>query len=155
MNSDRTPEAWEKKFHEALRALPDRRAPHSLESRVVAVLAARAARPWWRQPWTAWPALWRIGFVLAMLAIVLGGVALSVPVMRVGTHLVFEYVLAAPLHTFAQLRTAVIALRDVSGSLIATIPSLWLYGAAAVVIALYAALFGLGAAAYRTFWQSR
>jgi hypothetical protein len=36
-----------------------------------------------------------------------------------------------------------------------SIPTLWIYGAIAFVAGLYAMLFGLGAAAYRTLWAHR
>jgi hypothetical protein len=35
------------------------------------------------------------------------------------------------------------------------VPSLWIYGTIAFVAGLYAMLFGLGAAAYRTLWAHR
>jgi hypothetical protein len=35
-----------------------------------------------------------------------------------------------------------------------SIPPLWLYGGAATIVALYLALFGLGAATYRTLTAS-
>jgi hypothetical protein len=37
-------------------------------------------------------------------------------------------------------------------SMVRTIPTAWLYDAAAVTAVLYALLFALGAAAYRTLW---
>lgn len=68
-------------LHRALRGLPDVPAPTTLEDRVFAALAARAAHPWWRQPVTAWPAAARAGLVAVCLAVgtgltVLGDAAL-------------------------------------------------------------------------------
>jgi hypothetical protein len=46
----------------------------------------------------------------------------------------------------------VAAAAALSGSMVRAIPPAWLYDGAAVAIVLYALLFALGAAAYRTFW---
>jgi hypothetical protein len=50
-----SPEQLEKLIHSNLRALPDRRAPRSLESRVHAAIETRAALPWWKQSFAQWP----------------------------------------------------------------------------------------------------
>lgn len=42
-------------LHAELTKLPNRRAPATLVPRVLAALEARGARPWWQQPWMAWP----------------------------------------------------------------------------------------------------
>jgi hypothetical protein len=56
-----------------LRAQPARRAPRTLESRVVAELARRAALPWWHKSYAHWPAVVRGGFFVlsALVAAVL------------------------------------------------------------------------------------
>ena len=59
-----SPEDLEKFIHQTLRALPARRAPHSLESRVRAAIAARAALPWWRQSFARWPLAARVAFFI-------------------------------------------------------------------------------------------
>jgi hypothetical protein len=41
------------------------------------------------------------------------------------------------------------------GAILRSIPLLWLYVGAAAIAALYATLFGLGAAAYRTLYAGR
>jgi hypothetical protein len=40
-------------------------------------------------------------------------------------------------------------------AVVGSISPLWLYGGAALVVGMYVALFGLGAAAYRTLYASR
>ena len=52
----------------ALRELPLRRAPRTLEARVFAELERRAAQPWWQSSYTQWPMLMRLLFVLASIA---------------------------------------------------------------------------------------
>lgn len=44
--SNLSPQDLEKLIHQTLRALPDRKAPRSLEHRVLAAIAARQALPW-------------------------------------------------------------------------------------------------------------
>lgn len=59
MNPSRhTPEGeWEAWLDRRLKELPDCPAPASLAPRVLAAVAARAQRPWYRQPWFTWPRL--------------------------------------------------------------------------------------------------
>ena len=47
------------------------------------------------------------------------------------------------------------ALTGFAALLVRQIPTWWLYGAIAFVAGIYAMLFGLGAAAYRTLWSQR
>ncbi len=53
---------------QALKALPELQAPRTLMPRVLAALAARAAVPWYRQPWPAWPLGWRVAALTFLLA---------------------------------------------------------------------------------------
>ena len=46
-------ERLEKYIDSVLRAQPDKRAPASLESNVLAAIAQRAARPWWQRSFNA------------------------------------------------------------------------------------------------------
>lgn len=134
-------------LHRALRDLPDVTAPRSLEERVLAGIAARAALPWWRQPVAAWPQPARIALVATCLAAATGltqlvttGVADSAEVARGA-----QAWLAPVTDSWAALRTAANAL---SGT-VALMPSVWLFGLAAAA-ALGAALLGGGIAAYRS-----
>ena len=134
-----------------LRDQPLRRAPRSLESRVLAALEQRAALPWWRQSFAHWPVAVRAVFFAASAAIAavlvwaLGGFDLEQSVNTVTT-------------TFAwvdTLRGAVDSLTTFCGIVFRSISPVWIYGGAAAFLALYAALFGLGAAAYRTLIANR
>jgi hypothetical protein len=152
---ENNPEKLERVIHQTLRALPPCRAPRTLELRVLAELERRAALPWWRQSFAHWPLPARAVFLLASVALVKL------------TLMVFVWVMAGVetgslAQTFsAQLSLAQTALSaghgvaDFFAILFRSIPPLWLYGTAAFVTALYAALFGLGAAAYRTLYVSR
>ena len=136
-------------IHRVLRSLPDRAAPASLEERVFAEIARRAALPWWRQSFARWPLAARAAFLVASAAVA-----------------------AAMILTFAHLLNIIPDALE-TNSLIATARGLWNIAAGyctmhlaripalvwtvifAVIAASYAALFGLGAAAYRYLWKTQ
>src|ERR1700738_3597831 len=72
----------ERLLDRALRELPLRRAPLTLESRVFGELQRRAALPWWRRSFAHWPLLARAAFlvicgVLIRLAFLGGATAVA------------------------------------------------------------------------------
>ena len=148
-------EKLERFIHQTLRELPSRRAPRSLESRVLAELERRAALPWWRKTFAHWPMAARMTFVVlgAGVAALLGFAAgsaqtgidaagLIAAVVRQFTWVEFGLDFARSLGEFADL-------------VFRSIPPLWFYAGLAFVGSLYLALFGLGAAAYRTLYVNR
>ncbi|MBI4625109.1 MAG: hypothetical protein HY736_18055 [Verrucomicrobia bacterium] len=145
----------ERLIHQTLRELPSRRAPRSLESRVLAELERRAALPWWRKSFAHWPVAARVAFVI------LGaGVAKILLFAAVSVQAGFDpaVLTTAFARQFAWMETGLNLARslgDFAGIVLGSIPSLWLYGGLAFVGAMYAALFGLGAAAYRTLYVNR
>lgn len=152
-------EKLERLIHRTLRDLPPRRAPRTLESRVLAELDRLAALPWWRQNFAHWPVAARLAFLVASAGVV------KVVLMAV-VWTMAGYDNAQFASAFAPQFTVLHALTDFTGSLAHTfadtcsavlrnIPPLWLYGGAAAIAAMYAALFGIGAAAYRTLHASR
>ena len=143
----------ERLLERTLRELPLRRAPLTLESRVLAELARRAARPWWRRGFAHWPQAARTAFVsisvcLVGLAFVAGGWAVS------GFNFLHDLgVLSMP-----GARQAVMALsvaQWAAGELARAVPPNWIYGGVAAGALLYTALFGLGVAAYRTLYLNQ
>lgn len=147
----RSPEDLEKFIHQTLRSLPDRRAPRSLESRVFAAIEARAALPWWKQSFAQWPVAARAAFLLlsavALIAVTLGfaDAGQTALVTRV----------AAQFAWVDHLRAAIAGTGELCGVVFRAIPPLWLYGSLAALGALYVALLGIGATAYRTLYASR
>jgi hypothetical protein len=133
-------------LHRALRDLPDITAPRSLEERVLAGIAARAALPWWRQSAAAWPQPARIALVATCLAAAAGLTQLMTTGIRDGAAAArgAEAWLAPVSDSWAALHIAANAL---SGT-VALVPPVWLFGLAATA-ALSAALLGGGIAAYR------
>jgi hypothetical protein len=139
----------------ALREAPLRRAPSSLESRVLREIGRRAALPWWRQSFSRWPRLARAGFTVtcgsisaAVLAVAWpwapGGALAGVAAWSGGSPLWLPWARSA--------LTLVDVAREFDAALVRVIPLDWLYGAMAAGAILYATLFGLGAAAYRTLY---
>ena len=135
-------EAQERLLDRTLRELPARRAPPTLEARVLGELRRRAALPWWRRSFAHWPLPAR-GLFVAMCAAsvrlaVIGGTAA-----------------AAGLRSLTLTRE-IGALAASGGNLAALLarmaPPGWIYEGMAVCALLYAILFGLGAAAYRTLY---
>jgi hypothetical protein len=149
------PEQLEKMVHSALRSLPNRRAPATLEARVRAAIEAQAAIPWWHKSFACWPAPVRIAFLVlcAGLAglLVIAGISLQSGFDSVQSSGTFAPVLAWGGRIVALVR----GFGDFIALVGRSIPTLWIYGAIAFVAGLYAMLFGLGAAAYRTLWAHR
>ena len=139
----------ERILNEWARGLPLRRAPAALEFRVCRELERRAARPWWFRGFSQWPASARVCFVAICSVIVGVSVGDGAWMMLART---FGTIAAAPLSwtqsTFAVLRSAC----EVAVLLMHVIPATWIYGGLTAGIALYLALFGLSAAAYRTLY---
>jgi hypothetical protein len=157
MNED--PEKLELRVDQLLRRQPARRAPPALQARVLAQLNARAiaeqARPWWRKGFAHWPTVARVGFLLASY----GFVRLALlGVMSVSAMLQTDNIAGAVSPAVSRLQAGAEVLNAIvsTGELvIQAIPAGWLYGAAACGVALYAALFGIGAVAYRTLYVNK
>jgi len=125
-----------------LRELPLRRAPPTLEARVIGELERRAALPWWRRSFAHWPLLARAAFLVICAALIrlafLGGAAAVAGV----DSLVWA----------RQAGMLVMSLGNLAMALERISPPHWLYEGAAVCGALYAVLFGLGAVVYRLLY---
>ena len=141
-DSDRQDEL-EQLVTRALREQPLRRAPQTLERRVLAQLESSAAVARWRGGFAHWPVAARLVFLVASVGFV--KLALSVA-MWLSTPL------DASAHSFdlpsqiAWLQTTLVVIASVAR----TVPPLWVHAGIAVLAIMYAALFGIGASAYRT-----
>ena len=140
----------EQLIHHTLRALPDRRAPRSLESRVLAGIAARQALPWWRQSFAHWPLAVRAAFL-----VLAGGLAAGLVLLGTAGSADLLHAVRGFLAPVAQVRAVASFVADLGATVFRSIPTLWLYGVVAFIATLYAALFGLGATAYRTLIVNR
>lgn len=153
MNSMQKPPRDEQELEQyigkLLRAQPLRQAPASLVARIEQQLALQAARPWWLQGFSAWPWMARILFGFVSAALVALSYLTTDRLSWISESLQQTSIANAARATaqmFANLGHAV-------QMLVGMVPATWLYGAAGVAFLLYAALFGLGAAAFRTLFD--
>jgi hypothetical protein len=148
MRTSNHDENLERRIDRALREQPLRHAPRSLEARVLAELARRAARPWWKKDFSHWPVGARIAFFAASLGIVKFALTASMWVMTgVGSRSA-STVLAPDMSILQSMADAIFAV-------VRNIPSVWVYGGIALLGAMYAALFGISATAYRALYVGR
>jgi hypothetical protein len=150
MSRPETEDKLERVLNDALRGAPLRRAPSTLQARVVGELQRRAALPWWRRSFAQWPLAQRSVFVVICVGLI-GSTLLGGFSAVVGTRSFTE--IGALTLSWAQ---PALALMSSAGGLVAlllrVIPPLWLYAGMVVGAMLYVALFGLGAAVYRTLY---
>ena len=144
---DQTDEKLERLVSQVLRDQPLRRAPASLEARVLGELAARARLPWWRRGIASWPAAVRVP--------VIGVCAVSVPLVWIlslwlGARLVSvtRQRMAGPLASLQAAGHAVASLGTSLSHIIQSIPREWLVGGIIATATLYAVLFALVAVGY-------
>ena len=150
MSNTPDPQSLERLTATVLRDLPSRRAPASLEARVMAELERRATQPWWRLSYRDWPLFVRLLFIAACVG--LGSIAVR------ATEWLFGRSASTLSGIESELAPAAVSLKATAStfSFIAhSIPSLWIYSALAIIAVMYVALFGIGAAAYRTLYASR
>jgi hypothetical protein len=135
---------------------PLRRAPAKLEERVLQQLARRPARPWWLQGFSGWPVPARLLFVPLALGFVKLAFVASSRATQLWQSLQPSLQKSAPVVTAQSslqlLHDLARAGQTVAGLVVQGIPDAWIYGAVALTLLLYAALFGLGAAAFRTLF---
>ena len=145
------PSSLESHVESAVKYLHDRRAPRSLETRVLAEIQRRAALPWWRKSYADWPTPVRAGFFLG------SAVAAALAVLSF-SRLALPASVAETLQTrtssLAALGSAGDALVRLASHFLQSVPSLWLYGSVAAFAGCYLCLVGLGAAAYKTLRSS-
>ena len=140
----------ERLMDRTLRGLPLRRAPHTLEWRVFDELERRASQPWWRHSFAHWPWFARASFVLACSPLV--GLAL------LGSNWVSSAARSVdqsnwlPLAAARQVAALIQGVGELARLLASAVPPAWQYAGLTAGAVLYALLFGLGAAAYRTLY---
>ena len=134
--------ALERLLVRTLHELPLRRAPPTLEARVLHELERRASLPWWRRSFAHWPLLARAAFVVICCALIsmalLGG---AVVIAGVGS-----------LPWMRHVGALMAAGGNLAALLARTAPPAWVYEGVAACAVLYATLFGLGAVLYRTLY---
>jgi len=134
-------------IHRVLRSLPDRAAPASLEERVFAEIARRAALPWWRQSFARWPLAARAAFLVVSAVAAAAMIVTFAHLLNIIPDAVETNPLVATVRGFWNIA------RGFCTIYLARISALTWTVIFAVVATSYAALFGFGAAAYRYLWK--
>jgi hypothetical protein len=134
---------------------PPRSAPRTLESRVLAELERRAARPWWRNSFLHWPLPARLAFLLASFGVVKLALAAVMWVITDARSAPVVTALAQPLSWAEKTLNLFSMLGALGSAVLDAIPPHWLYAGLALAAALYIALFALGATAYRTLYMNK
>ena len=143
MNSDRNPQdELERQVTRALQGQPLRRAPSTLERRVLAQIESGAAAIGWRRGFAHWPVAARVVFFVASVGVVKVALLLA---MWLATPLDSPAVSVQLPSQIAWLQTLLVAI----GSIARTVPSVWVHAGIALLAIMYVALFGIGASAYR------
>jgi hypothetical protein len=132
----------ERQVTRALQGQPPRRAPSTLERRVLAQIEAGATTIGWRRGFAHWPLAARVAFLAASVGVV--KVALLVATW-LATPLDSPAVSVQLPSQITWLQTLLVAM----GSVVHTVPSVWVHGGIALLAIMYVALFGIGASAYR------
>jgi len=132
----------ERQVTRALQEQPPRRAPSTLERRVLAQIEASATAIGWRRGFAHWPVAARVAFLAASVGVV--KVALLVA-MWLATPLASPAVSVQLPSQITWLQTLLVAM----GSVVHTVPSVWVHAGIALLAIMYVALFGIGASAYR------
>ncbi len=145
---DPADEKLERLVSQVLRDQPLRRAPASLEARVLGELAARSRLPWWRRGIASWPAAVRVPVIAACAVCVplvwILSVWLAARVVSVTTH----PGIAGPLATLFDAGRDLASLGALTAHIVQSIPREWLVGGIIATAALYAVLFALVAIGY-------
>lgn len=152
-SGDRPEEKLERLVSQVLRDQPLRRAPASLEARVLRELSARARLPWWRRGIASWPVTVRIP--------VIAGCAVCVPLVWIlSLWLAGRLVAVAthpgvtgPIATLWDTGRTVASLGATLTHILQSIPREWLVGGIIATATLYAVLFALVAAGYALLWR--
>jgi hypothetical protein len=145
---DQIDEKLERLVGQVLREQPLRRAPASLEARVLGEIAARARLPWWRRGIASWPITVRVP--------VIAGCAICVPLVWIGSvwlvtrlvSVVTHPSVAGPLATIRNTGRAIVSLETLAAHIVQNIPREWVLGGLIATAILYATLFALVALGY-------
>lgn len=138
--------------HAVLREQPARRAPPSLEARVLAEITRREALPWWRTSFLHWPLPMRVLFLLVSLGFV--KLTLSVFSWLIADAPVSQAISNAVAST-RSTTSALATLADLFMAAIHAIPPLWLHAGLALVALSYLTLFALSAFGYRMLYLNK
>jgi hypothetical protein len=133
----------ERQLTRALQEQPLRRAPSTLERRVLAQIASEGATARWRRGFTHWPVAARVAFLAASAGVVKLAFMITMWLSSPLSSPALPFDLPSQV---AWVQTLFVAI----ASVVRTVPSLWIHAGVAILLVMYAAVFGIGASAYRT-----
>jgi hypothetical protein len=139
--------------HRSLSEIPDRRAPRTLEGRVLAELHRRASLPWWRKSYAHWPAFARGAFFVVSAGFAAAVVAVLFNLIRGAGMAEMGGAVSQRLGSLALAQSLWNLAWQTGETILRSIPPLWLYGSLALLALCYATVVGVGATAYRVFIQ--
>jgi hypothetical protein len=147
-------EKLERLIGDLARAQPARRAPMSLEQRVLSELR-RQVMPWWQQNFLYWPLLARV--VLMMVGVVVARLCLGVTTwVGGGSRLLASHsALTLPAELGHKVLNVATGTKDLGLVVIHAIPTMWIVIALGVMAVFYATFFGLCAGAYRMLFAQQ
>lgn len=141
-------EQLERLMQRALSELPLRRAPQSLERRVIEALEFR------RRGFAAWPLVARAALIACCLASAIV-VILGLKELAIGlATLPADPSIAGRLHALREVADAAAALGALIAQLVRMIPPAWLLSALLATAFLYVTLFALVAIGYSTLYTT-
>jgi hypothetical protein len=137
-----------------LRQQPLRRAPATLEARVLSALESQAVQPAWQLGFSRWPWAARILCLPVGAALVWLSFLTTARLVSLGQALSRSAPASAAESGWRWFESLGLALQALGNLVSHAIPQWLLYGGAGVALLMYAAFFGLGAAAFRTLLTS-
>jgi hypothetical protein len=155
MNADQRDHELERLIDRTLRDQPSLQAPATLQSRVWAGIEQRAALSWWRRGFAYWPLAAQVAFAILSVGFVKAGLDAAMWGMEVLRTGPLAATLDMPMDWIRTLSGVVTFIHGLWTLLVHNIPTLWIYAGVCLFAAMYATLFGLSAAAYRTLYASR
>lgn len=143
----------EERIHQELMKAPERQAPETLMSSVVAELQRRQTLPWWRRPVPQWPRRNQFMVVAAMMAVVagasfgLGSVWPTEAIQELPTQAAAAMEPVRPAMDILETLTRAAAL------VVKSISQPWLIALGAGLMFAYISCIGMGMAWYRVTFQ--
>lgn len=147
------PHSLERLVDDVLRRQPLRRAPASLEARVLARIGQQQALPWWRASFSHWPVAARLALLIAL--IVVAKFTLDVVVWMFSAPTPVNYTVESTVSWARSTASTFETLLGLCRSLFEVIPPHWITLALAFAAGMYVMLFALGATAYRTLYLNK
>jgi len=147
------PQQLERLVDDVLRQQPLRKAPASLEARVLARIGEHAVLPWWRENFSHWPVAARLALLITL--IVIAKLTLDVVVWMFSAPTPVNHTVESSVTWARSTASTAQTILGVCRSFFELIPPHWIIVALAFAAGMYIMLFALGATAYRTLYLNK